>query len=130
MSAVHSIDSLGSVAASGNVSTTISLPQGTQKLAIVLGVEYAAVAATSGVTVALQTSVDGTTFVTANETAAEIKPAAGVLGTETLSIQLGDSPFRLDAPSRLAAVKLTLTNTDATNAATYTVTHNASTHQL
>jgi hypothetical protein len=45
-------------------------------------------------------------------------------------LRLGDDPYRLDAPSRLKSVKLTLTNTDGTNAATYTVSHEASPHQL
>lgn len=125
------IDALGSIAASGNKAVTIAVPKETQLLEINVGVEYAAVAGTSGVTVGLETSVDGTTFVTAKETAAEIKPAANVLGTESIIIRLGDDPYRLDGTSgsRLNSVKVTLTNTDATNAVSYSLSHEALSHQ-
>ncbi len=129
--AIPSIDALGSIAASANTTVEISVPEETQVLFIPVSVQYAAVSATqSGVTVGLQTSVDGTTFVAAAETAAELKPAAGVLGTENVIIRLGDDPYRKDAPSRLNAIKITLSNTDGTNAALYAVSHEAVTHQL
>lgn len=129
--ATPTIDALGSIAASGNATVTIQIPQETQMLYIPVSVTYAAVSATaSGVTVGLQTSVDGTTFVTAAETAAKLAPAANVLDTENVIVRLGDDPYRKDTPSRLNSVRLTLTNTDGTNAATYSVSHEAVQHQL
>ena len=125
-----SIDKLGSVAASGTASATITIPQGTQQLNLTVGCEYAAVAGTSGITVAVQTSVDGTTWVNAKEVAAELQPAAGVVGSETIVLRLGDSPYRLDAPSHLNSVKVTLTNTDATNAASFVIAHEAANFTL
>lgn len=124
------IDKVGSIALSGTASATIAVPQGTQQLSITVGCEYAAVAATSGITVALQTSVDGTTFVNAVETMAELKPAAGVVGTGNVVIRLGDDPYRVDAANRLNSVKVTLTNTDATNAASYVILHEAGNYNL
>lgn len=130
MSAViHSIDAVGSMALSGTASVTIPVPAGTQNLVVEVGAKYAAVAATSGVTVAVQTSVDGTTFVNAKETMPEIQPAATVLGTGSMTIRLGNDPFALDFPSYVNSIKVTLTNTDATNAVNYAITHQASSRQ-
>lgn len=128
---LQTTDLLASIAASGTNSATIQIPQGTQNMTIKVSCEYAAVSATaSGIQAAFQTSVDGTTFVAANEKNITVAPAAGVLGTGQQVFRLGDDPYRLDEPSRLNSVKVNLTNLDGSNAATVTVSHEAANFAL
>lgn len=124
------VDLLASIALSGTSSVTIPVPAGTQLAKIRLSCEYAAVASTSGIEATFQTSVDGTTFVNANEASITVNPAAGVLGTAEQIFRLGDDPYRLDQPGRFNSIKVNLTNLDATNAATVAVSHDTANFSL
>lgn len=126
-SAIHSVDLLASVALSGTASVTIPVPKGTQILTVRLSAQYAAVAGTSGMQAAFQTSTDGSTYGAAGETNLVVAPAATVLGSAATTFRLGQDPFRLDNPSNLNSIKVNLTNLDGTNAAVVAVSHEAST---
>lgn len=123
-------DLLESLALSGTANVTIPVPQNTQNLTIAVSAQYAAVAATSGIQAAFSTSVDGTTFVAATEKDLVLTPAATVLGQGKVTFRLGNDPYRLDEPSYLNSIKVTLTNLDATNAAVVTVGHEAANFSL
>ncbi len=123
-------DLLESLALSGTASVTIPIPANTQNLTVAVSAQYAAVAATSGIQAAFLTSVDGTTFVAANEKNITVAPAATVLGQGKVTFRLGSDPYRLDEPSYLNSIKVTLTNLDATNAAVVAVSHEAANFSL
>jgi hypothetical protein len=127
--ALHVVDALASVALSGTTNVTIPVPQGTQQLIIRTSCKYAAVAATSGITASYQVSLDGTTFAAAGEPNLLLKPAANVIGSDITVFNLGNSPFHLDSPSNINAVKVTLTNADATNPVTVAISHEAASSQ-
>jgi hypothetical protein len=105
-----------SLAASGTANITVDLNSVggvSQSLAIGVGALYAAVAGTSGVQASFQISSNGSTFVAAALPNFVVKPAAAVQGYGEAKLA-ANGPLKLDAQP-IVAVKITLTNLDATN---------------
>ena len=109
------LQSLKSLAASGNETVTLTVPNGTRALGVIVAAEYAAVAGTSGISISAQVSHDGSTWVASNYKFANVAPAAGVAGSTEVLFAFQDDPYKLDA-NPIELIKLTITNTDATNA--------------
>lgn len=112
------VQDVKSIAASGTDVYTLTIPTtGPVPVSAKFGlaVKYAAVAATTGVTLSFQVSKDGTNFVSAALPSFTVAPAANALG-------YGESKMYLVGPNKLdtipiVAVKVTATNLDGTNAA-------------
>lgn len=116
------LQDVGSVAAaSGTVNFNVPVKSGTNKLLIQVAVKYAAVGATPGTTVSFKYSLDGTTYTTSAVAGSSIAPAATVMGVATYEIGIADLVTRKDTVNPLEDYKVTLTNTDATNACQYTI---------
>lgn len=115
---VSTVQDVKSIAASGTDVITVSLPSTggiPQSLTVGLAAKYAAVSGTSGVTAAFQVSKDGTNWVASAVSGFEVAPAANALGYGEKKIFI-NGPLKLDGIP-IVAVKITLTNTDAANAA-------------
>jgi hypothetical protein len=125
----YSVDLIDSIASSGTANHVISIPQGTQEVLINVSALYAAVAATSGISVTLDTSVDGSTYVAAATPGVTVAPAATVLGNGTILVKLGDSPHCIESHRHFDTVKVLLTNLDATNGATVVVSHDLASYK-
>lgn len=108
---------LQDLAASGTQTLTLAFPNPAQGLQVQLAAHYTAVAATSGVTASFQISRDGgSTFGASNVATIKAAPAAGATAAalaQFYDVQLGGQ-LAVDA-GNITHVKVSLTNTDATN---------------
>mgnify|MGYP001554744300 CR=1 FL=1 len=120
--ALCNIAALGSVADSSSASVTIDVDGYTQDIYVAVGVKYAAVAGTTGITAKIQVSPDGTNFTDSAGPNLVLEPPATVLGTGELVFRTRNDPYRADG-GPVSAIKVVLTNADDTNAATYVVSY-------
>ena len=104
-----------SLAAAASAAFTVPVTNDSQSLLIQVAAQYTAVTVPSGVKMTLQVSSDGVTFNAANESGVTVAPAATVLGSGSQKVNI-EGPLKLDTQP-ITAVKVTLQNLDATNAA-------------
>jgi hypothetical protein len=115
------LSGLLTLAAAGTASVTVpQSEEGAQSISVQVSSLYAAVAATSGVKATFQVSADGTTFVNATDGPITASAAATVIGTASRKIAL-EGALKTNTTGSIQAIKMTLTNLDATNAATVAV---------
>lgn len=109
-----SIASLGN-----NGGTVLTLPDTScQYWEFRISAKYAAVAATTGIQVAIQTSPDNSTYTNYNLGATVPKLSTGTnLGSLVFRVVAGGQEFGQTSPPVFNFVKVTLTNTDTANAA-------------
>lgn len=123
LTAAATLVDCGSMALSGTLNLNIPLQSGVNKLVVFISCKYAAMAGTSGLQVAFNKSIDGTTFVASAKATQVNKPsAATVLQTISQEFGISDIATRADA-GPLAAYRLVMTNLDATNAVVYSVSY-------